>query len=243
VRLDGLETRLDTLDQRLRTTHELLLSLPGTDWQRSLWTRSRERWQADEPDSQLTWGLDLTGDAFVDRLLAHDLLPEGVDILEVGPGYGRILQSVLERAPAFGSYLGLELSAERVDRLRTRFGDDTRLSFEHGDVETFSAEQPFDVAVSSLVFKHLYPTFEQAAQVIGRALRPGGTLVFDVLEGQGREFQPDQSATFLRWYTRDEIEEILGGCGYTSVVFDRVEHAPNYERLLVIAQVSREGGA
>jgi 16S rRNA A1518/A1519 N6-dimethyltransferase RsmA/KsgA/DIM1 with predicted DNA glycosylase/AP lyase activity len=41
-------------------------------------------------------------------------------ILEIGPGYGRLLKTALDRKIPFQSYAALELS-NRVDRLRREF--------------------------------------------------------------------------------------------------------------------------
>src|SRR5437879_813442 len=87
----------------------------------ALWDRSRRRWRFTQPTVDLTWGTSLTGDAFVQ--VASTSKPFGPDksILEIGPGYGRILKSCLELEVPFQSYLGLDISASNVEWLRKTF--------------------------------------------------------------------------------------------------------------------------
>lgn len=61
-----------------------------------------------------------------------------------------------------------------------------------------------------------------------------GWIIFDLLEGNKAYFEADD-ATFVHWYERSEVEEILGRAGLRVLAFDRVEHEPHRVRLLVVA--------
>ena len=56
----------------------------------------RNRWVLSCPDTELTWGIPISGSHFVKKLNEYGALREDARLLEVGTGYGRILQSLLE---------------------------------------------------------------------------------------------------------------------------------------------------
>jgi hypothetical protein len=66
-------------------------------------------------------------------------------------------------------------------------------------------------------------------------MRPGALAVFDLIEGQRRYFAED-GVTYIRAYSRPEVEEILKAAGLELVAFDEVCHLPEYVRLLVVAR-------
>jgi hypothetical protein len=42
--------------------------------------------------------------------------------------------------------------------------------------------------------------------------------------------------TYIRWYTRPEIQEIASRAGLEIEAFDEVHHSPTFSRLLVVAR-------
>jgi SAM-dependent methyltransferase len=198
------------------------------------WERSRTWWRAAEPNPNLTWGIEVSGEAFVSKAAQYGALGPRSRVLEVGPGYGRLLAACLQRGASFGSYVGVDLSRENLSYLRERFPQEN-VAFLHGDVETFKIDEPVDAVISSLTFKHLFPSFEEALRNLGRQLRPGGLAVFDLLEGHRRYFAED-GVTYVRSYTQPEIKTILAATGFELVAFDQVHHLPDYTRLLVVAR-------
>ena len=91
-----------------------------------MWEKSRERWRGDEPDTSLTWGALWTGDAFIDRVQGWYTFRSESSMLEIGPGYGRILDTLLQRELPFGAYFGLEISSN-VQRLGEKYANDPRM--------------------------------------------------------------------------------------------------------------------
>ena len=87
---------------------------------RDLWEKSRRRWRVSKPDSSLTWGALWTGDAFIDLVRRYYRFSNKTRILEVGPGYGRLLDSILQKRFPFESYVAVELSAACVEKLREK---------------------------------------------------------------------------------------------------------------------------
>lgn len=195
--------------------------------------RSKLRWREAPPDAGLTWGVEVSGDEAVRAAARHGVFGPERTILEIGPGYGRVLSSVLAQGHEFRRYVGLDLSEVNVTHLRERF-DDPRVEFVHGDVESASLEEPVDAAISFLTFKHIYPSFQRALENLGRQLRPGGLVVFDLIEGSREYFHRDQ-VTFMREYTRAEAGELVAAAGLELVTLDQVEHAPERTRMLVVA--------
>jgi SAM-dependent methyltransferase len=195
--------------------------------------RAKSRWLATAPGPELTWGATLGGDAFVAAARSHGAFGEDRAVLEVGPGYGRILSSCLEQRVPFARYVGLDLSAENVRHLSDAF-DDPRVEFVQGDVETTDLDRPVDTVVSSLTFKHLYPSFAAALANLSRQLSGRGIVLFDLIEGSRRYFQRDEK-TYIREYGRDEVERILAAASLRVLAFDEVAHDAEHKRLLVVA--------
>lgn len=195
---------------------------------------SKSRWRAAPPTSGLTWGVELRGDAFVERAEHHGAFGADRAILEIGPGYGRVLRACLDREVGFSRYVGLDLSEQNVEHLRGTFGSDS-IEFRHGDAERTALGESFDTVLSSLTFKHLYPSFEPALANLRPQLAANAVVIFDLIEGGRRYFQHDRR-TFIREYGRDEVRASLDAAGYELVAFDEVRHAEGYARLLVVAR-------
>jgi SAM-dependent methyltransferase len=197
------------------------------------WELSRVRWRNAAPVGHLTWGKEINGDQFVSKLDQHGAFGSDQALLEIGPGYGRLLKSILQSEAPFRTYLGVDLSAQNVEFLSDAFSDQ-RIAFQHGDIETRTFDQTFDVVFSSLTFKHLYPSFEKVLQNVSHALNPGALVFFDLIEGSGEHFEHD-GVTFLRHYSKEEVSGILNRCGLRLFAWDEVEHTPEQKRLLVVA--------
>jgi SAM-dependent methyltransferase len=219
--IDRLERRIDGVETRMYES------------QPAISTRSRVRWRDAAPNPDLTWGKTLTGDAFVGKVLENVTLRDKA-VLEIGPGYGRVLAGVLMAEPTFRSYTGVDISRTNVEHLQRRFSD-PRITFIHGDVESASVRGPVDVVLSSLTLKHLYPSLEPGLANVASQLSDTGAVCFDLIEGNRRFFEADQ-VTFIHEYTRQEVTAILERVGLPLVSFDVVIHAPGRERLFVVAR-------
>src|SRR4051794_26278280 len=190
-RVEGLEADVKRLETQLHESRE------------ESWDRSRERWRAARPDADLTWGAELTGDAFIEKAAAAGAFAPDKAVVEVGPGYGRLVRSGIEREVAFASWTGIDLSQENVSHLRATFDHDD-VDFRVADAEEADLGGPIHAVLSSLTFKHLFPSFERALANLAGQMAPGGVAVFDLIEGERRFFEPD-GVTYIRWYTRDEV--------------------------------------
>jgi SAM-dependent methyltransferase len=218
-----LPERLERLETMMLESHEQLHG------------RSRQRWSKAEPDADLTMGREMTGDAFIAKAEAHDAFGAGKTVVEVGPGYGRLLDAALRRGVAFERWIGVDLSPRNVEHLQARFAGDSRIAFLTGDAETVDLDGQVDTVVSSLTFKHLYPSFEVALAHLTSRMRDGGSIVIDLIEGDRRYFEGD-AKTYIRWYGRDEVGAIFERCGCEIAAFDEVEHDPDHRRLLAVGK-------
>ena len=194
--------------------------------------RSTSRWREARPKLDLTWGEALSGGPFVAKVAEHAQLTEQTRILEIGPGYGRLLTALLEQGLPFASYTGLDLSEFNVSHLSERFAD-PRIRFLQGNVDSASIPE-FDVGYSSLTFKHFYPTFQAALTNCASAMSEHGRMVFDLIEGTRAYFEHDDT-TYVHCYQRAEVEKIVAEAGLRVLAFDQVVHGPGQARLLVIA--------
>jgi phospholipid N-methyltransferase len=183
---------------------------------------SQERWKGDEADVGLTWGQIFTGDSFVDALQKHHQFSPDHDICEIGPGYGRLLKTILERSLPFRTYTGVELSAERVRKLTAGFGSD-RVEFVQADAAVVRLSSPCDLVFSSSTFEHLFPDCSSALKNLSEYnLKDGGRLAIDFIQAdpdmshQSQNFEDDGHA-FVRTYSAQELRDIFRVCGLSSL--------------------------
>lgn len=183
-------------------------------------SRSKERWQGVEPDVGLTWGAYMTGDTFFDKVgefIGGSIEPSYRKILEIGPGYGRLLQTILERGYPYETYVGLELSEERVRRLGEKYGNGNT-HFIHGDAMTDQVGAGFDLVISSATFEHLYPSFVATLTNISRQMADGAYLCIDFVQidpqmGHSCASFESEGRAFVRIYSRAELERMFEQCG------------------------------
>jgi SAM-dependent methyltransferase len=196
--------------------------------------RSKRRWRTTPPTNALTWGADVSGAPLLRKAVEHGVFGAGRTVLEVGPGYGRLLRAALAQGTEFERYVALDISDANVAHLRREFADE-RVKIVCGDAETASIPARADALVSFLTFKHLYPSFEPTLANLVPQLSSRALVVFDLLEGRRRHFQGDD-VTYVREYRRQEVTDILARVSLVPVAFDEVVHAPGRARLLVVAR-------
>jgi SAM-dependent methyltransferase len=197
--------------------------------------RSQERWSASAPDADLTFGRALRGDAFIELAERYGVFGDGAAVVEVGPGYGRLIEAALRRGVAFDRWTGVDLSARNVAHLRERFAGDRRFEFVNEDAERVSLPGKPTALLSSLTLKHVYPSFEGVLANLAGQLAERATIAIDLIEGDRRYFQ-DDAQTYIRWYRRDEVTKLFDRAGCAVTAFDEVVHDPDHVRLLVVGR-------
>lgn len=199
---------------------------------------SQTRWRGEEAPAGLTWGRLMTGDSLWDLFERHRRFRSGDHVLEIGPGYGRLLRTAIERKIPFASYTGVELSRARVSRLSEEF-DLPNARFVEGDIDSWSGQRKYDVVLCSSTFEHLHPDCGAALRNIHRQLAAGGQVFIDFIAGEEpqRGFEPN--GTYIRIYDRNEIAALFAKCGYAVKAIERCTLGTGavgpVERLVVVA--------
>jgi len=181
--------------------------------------RARLRWTQDEAEHSLTWGRVMTGDSFLDQVDRFFQFAPPVRILEIGPGYGRLLKTILQRAYPFQEFLGLDLSKARVDRLTGEFGDHLT-SFVEGACDSYRAPSPFDLVISSATCEHLFPSIAATLTRIYESLKPGGMVFLDFichdpdLAISRAYFEENLGEAFIRIYSETELRMFFVEAGF-----------------------------
>lgn len=207
-----------------------------------------ERWRTHTSAEGLTWGVMLDGAALIETIERHARLT-GAAVLEIGPGYGRLIRSLVHSSVPFASYAALDISEHWVRELTKEFHRHCNISFVSGsaaDVHALFAGRQFDLIVSMLTWKHFYPDFKATAVSCRSLLAGGGRLIFDLPEtnvawpaqANAAAGTFEETGAYTRTYTRREAESLLGEAGLSVVTFDEVEHAPDKRRLLVVVRRS-----
>lgn len=232
--------RFKAMERDVRVLREMVLDLStflterltDDDEVREL---TKGAWRRARPEIGLTWNAKMTGDEFVGHMVNLLGRPLG-RTLEIGPGYGRVLGTVLGRDLGLDSYTGVDISEQNVEYLRGHFTD-PRLSFVHSDVFEFASDEPFDTVYSSAVFLHIYPDVGAILRRCRELLRRGGSVCFDVPLG-GRRYINRQRQLFVREYTEPELERFAAEAGYSACrIVEEAEFSPGQRGLFACATV------
>jgi ubiquinone/menaquinone biosynthesis C-methylase UbiE len=142
-----------------------------------------------------SWAWDIDGGekwtestAWKDSLIREVLrprVPEGSDVLEIGPGAGRWTETLVEVA---GSLALVDISARCIEICQDRFGhlDYTSFHVTSGSDLSFINNESIDVVWSFDVFVHLAAAdIEGYMAEFARVLRPGGHAVLHHAGGEG----------------------------------------------------------
>ena len=184
----------------------------------------KERWINAAPDTHLTWGKKCEGEDTVNKIIKYYDITKESRILEVGPGYGRTLRSLL-RYP-FKRYVGVDISKKIIDYLRYTYRDD-RVDFIVGDIEDIKIDETFDIVISFVTLHHMYPDCSRALSNIRKL---SSRVIFDFPEGEEVRVEEkifpngEHEKTFIHHYSKSKIAEILLKIGYNILVFDSVSH-------------------
>jgi ectoine hydroxylase-related dioxygenase (phytanoyl-CoA dioxygenase family)/SAM-dependent methyltransferase len=223
--LAARQGELQQLQTQLQETTRELDEVKTLREEEMLLQLSKQRWRGDEPSAGLTWGVPMAGDAFIRFLLDHVSLSQSATVVEIGPGYGRILDAFLKANIPFRRYIGLEISHARVERLRQQF-QDPRIEFREADVlAEFELNAVADLTFSSAVFEHLYPDFSAALNTISRFTRQGGAAVIDFIRDDAHTDHKAawfENETYMRIYSLQELRELFQSSGLTATDLGRI---------------------
>jgi ubiquinone/menaquinone biosynthesis C-methylase UbiE len=127
----------------------------------------------------------------IDEVIAK-WIPEGVSVLEIGPGAGRWSEALSERA---STLVLADVSERPLELCRERFAGDDRIRYvlSSGSDLPGVGDGSIDAVWSWDVFVHIAPR-DQAAYLkeIARVLAPGGLAVIHHADGRNRGQLPSR---------------------------------------------------
>lgn len=161
-------------------------------------------------------------DAFPDEFLqtfAHAIVPKG-RVLDVGSGPGRdalLLQKKgLDVVCLDASQAMVEIAKEKG--LEAVQGDFLELPFE---------DEAFDGVWAYTSLLHVPKAMgEKAVQEIRRVLKPNGVFGLGLIEGTTEEYRESSGVNmprFFAYYTKEELEQLLGKFGFRIAYFNTLQ--------------------
>jgi SAM-dependent methyltransferase len=186
----------------------------------ALWESKRESergWRNSAPEPVLTWGRWMTGDLFVDQVERLFEFKADTEILEIGPGYGRLLKTLLARQKEFLRFVGVDLSRACTEALREQF-QSARMQFFAGNGDTYPYPQVYDLVLASATFEHLFPSIGGCLAHLSRCMRPGAMMFADFIShddrlATSRAYFERQQGAFIRLYSEGELRKFFDGAG------------------------------
>jgi ubiquinone/menaquinone biosynthesis C-methylase UbiE len=136
----------------------------------------------EDPREAMRLELKVDTEAWLRKYLLRHVKP-GAEILSVGCGPGMILRQLCSADPTVHA-TGIDISADRVQEAIQKSKSNKRLKFVSGDAHAmpFPADS-FDLVYSRMLFEYLADKERAAAEMV-RVCRPGGTVMFQDLDGQ-----------------------------------------------------------
>lgn len=136
----------------------------------------------EDPREAMRLELKVDAEAWLRKYLLRHVKP-GAEILSVGCGPGMILRQLCSVDRSVHA-TGIDISEERVQEAIQKGKSSERLKFVSGDAHAmpFPANS-FDLVYSRMLFEYLADKSRAAAEMV-RVCRPGGTVLFQDLDGQ-----------------------------------------------------------
>jgi len=182
--------------------------------------------------------LDTTFAPVLRALLTRAAVRSGERVIDIGCGCGASSLELARLVGASGEVLGVDISAEMLERARQRAGATLPLRYELGDAATFA----FPRGTTDLLFSRFGVMFfaepVAAFRNLAAALKPGGRLTFacwrtprenpffiTALQEAIRfvprlpETPPDEPGPFA-FASPDRVRRILGDAGFSSIAVD-----------------------
>ena len=161
----------------------------------------------EDPREAMRLELKVDAEAWVEKYLAPLLRPRA-EVLSVGCGPGMILRQVCSFDDSIQA-TGIDLSAGRVQEAIQKNTADSRLKFIQGDAHAMPfPTNSFDLVYARMLFEYLAEKERAAAEMV-RVCRPGGTVMFQDLDGQLLWNYPEDPAV------QGAVDKVVAGLGKT----------------------------
>ena len=161
----------------------------------------------EDPREAMRLELKVDTEAWLRKYLLRHVKP-GAEVLSVGCGPGVILRQLCSADPSVQA-TGIDISSDRVQEASHKGKLNKRLKFVSGDAHAmpFPANS-FDLVYARMLFEYLTDKERAAAEMV-RVCRPGGTVLFQDLDGQLLWNYPEDPSL------QDTAEKVVGGLAKT----------------------------
>jgi SAM-dependent methyltransferase len=176
----------------------------STDWYK--------RWRTREEFEGLTWGMAIDGTQFYEAFLkTGSKIDENDIVCEIGPGYGRIFDTFSENFSLKKCYM-VEISPKRSEGLKRKYKNDPRVVVLCQNVDLLELPEKFDVGISTLTFKHLYPDCSTALSNVSRYMNKDGFFVFDIIVSDKDRILFEE-ANIINHFAEDTLKDFINLAG------------------------------
>jgi phospholipid N-methyltransferase len=191
-------------------------------------SKAISRWQNANEHIGLTWGCFLDTTEFINTLNKHIRDYTMLNILEIGPGYGRITESIKNSGLKINSYVGLDINQHNINKLEHKYPE---YKFKLIDINTTDKDIAteihvinYNIVICSSTFEHFYPNFNN---VLNNIHKKNVMYFIDFIDSNHNTYnweqQSDNHNTYIRCYNRDALYESFTKCGYSVVDIDAIK--------------------
>lgn len=157
----------------------------------------------------MTWGLVLDGKQFYEAFRKIGCKIDKTNVVcEIGPGYGRIFDTFKEKF-SFKKWYMVEINPKRCENLKQKYKNDSRVVVLCQNVDFLELPEKFDVGISTLTFKHLYPDCSIALFNVSRYIDQEGFFVFDIFISDRERIFFEKQGNIVNYYSEDTLEEFI----------------------------------
>ncbi|MBA4854018.1 trans-aconitate 2-methyltransferase [Emticicia sp. BO119] len=128
-----------------------------------------------------------------------NLLKEGMSVLDVGCGSGTITAGVAERVGVSGRVVGIDFSEHLIAQAQKNHEHLSNLSFEVADINTYPAEQKFDLVIAARTLQWVNNPEKVVAQMLN-LVKPGGMISILDYNHTKIEWTPQPPQSMLDFY-------------------------------------------
>lgn len=160
-------------------------------------------------------------------------LPQAAKILEVGSAHGRDAQRL--------KLSGYDVQISDVTPAFLTILKDLGLNPITLDIVNTAPAIKYDAILASAVFLHFTTEdFNKALQNVAKGLRPGGRLIFSLIEGEGDAYSRSYTLPrYFRYWQLEELKTVLEENGFESIDVRKTKFEQQTWLYLVARQLER----
>ncbi|MFX1293626.1 MAG: class I SAM-dependent methyltransferase [Promethearchaeota archaeon] len=140
-----------------------------------------KRWRTKNESDGLTWGININGNQFYEAFLKINCSIKEHDVVcELGPGNGRIFDTFSEKL-SFKKWYMIDINPKRCEYLKQKYRENPKVIVLCQNIDYLKLPEKFDLGISALTLKHLYPDCSKTLFNISKYMKEKGTFVFDII--------------------------------------------------------------